>query len=374
MRFHHALLFVLIVTLFAAGQTPLFSQEEGEATGYCRLKAGEKLWSGPGENFKVVRNAPAGLLLEIIGEKKEYFRVRVFDGFRCYVYEDYLEVDDHSMGTVKGDHVNLRSIPRIEGDYPIFQVDSGTRFMVWDRVGGWYLITAPEEAYLYVLKDSVNPVEPAAEVDQEIVVMKNNRRKAWEAHKADLQTRRMEEDKAQALQAGFTKLEASEAQGFQDMDLNEALEKYKEIAASATDPTTRKLAEARIAEIEALLEREKAIAELKEREKAWRAEREAIKDSMNKEVVVKPEPATHDNPGKGREVRIIGLVDAAGSEVVLRGGKSLLDVLYKISCPDGRYILPDFHGKRISVSARMGDVPSKEGPPAAVVERIEILN
>jgi hypothetical protein len=85
-------------------------------------------------------------------------------------------------------------------------------------------------------------------------------------------------------------------------------------------------------------------------------------------------PTSHKGEGKGKVVKVIGLLDAGGSEVVLRGGKSLMDILWSIECSDGRYELADFHGRRIHVQGRMGDGLKREGPPLVVVERIEILN
>ncbi|MBU0756364.1 MAG: SH3 domain-containing protein, partial [Planctomycetes bacterium] len=77
--------------------SPGFAQDDGYSVRYCRLDQAQDLWSGPSSNFKKVREAPQGLLLKAIGEKGDYYRVLVPDGFQCYIAAGYLEVDDQSM-------------------------------------------------------------------------------------------------------------------------------------------------------------------------------------------------------------------------------------------------------------------------------------
>ena len=74
----------------------------------------------------------------------------------------------------------------------------------------------------------------------------------------------------------------------------------------------------------------------------------------------------------GKGLILLGRVDATGSQVVLRGGKYKDSPLYTISCPDRRYRLKDFHGKRIAVRGSIDKMITGE-LPSMTVERIEIL-
>jgi uncharacterized protein YgiM (DUF1202 family) len=348
--------------------------EGAEEIRICRLLSEEDLWSGPSRNFKIVRKAEEGLLLEIIGEKNEYYRVRVPDGFRCYIYAKYLEVDPNSLGKVTGENVFLRSIPRVEGDYPIFQVDRGEKLMVWDRIGDWYEVTAPEAAYLYVQNDKVELVEETEEIQKELQALKANRFVQWTAHQKEIRRQLDLKIKIDESKSELTRLDEASAGGFAAMTIEEVHEGYKSLAENAPDEATRNLAKARAAEVEAIISRRQYEEELKAREAAWRKERTELQQALEDAKRVNPEPATHNAPGKGRAVVVIGMVDAGGPEKWLRGGKSLADVLYRIECPDGRYVLPDFHGKRIRINGRIADPPPMEEPNLLVIERIEILN
>ena len=99
-------IFILAIAVFVFLSNPALlqaqqEQQEQTAPGFCRLKSDQNLWSGPSRNYKVVRKAKAGLLLKIIGEKQGHYRVQVPDGFKCYVYADFLEVNDQGMGTTR---------------------------------------------------------------------------------------------------------------------------------------------------------------------------------------------------------------------------------------------------------------------------------
>ena len=105
----------------------------------------------------------------------------------------------------------------------------------------------------------------------------------------------------------------------------------------------------------------------------WRKERDELMTALDRAAPIKPKPATHKSPGQGRLVKVVGLVDARGSEITLKGGKTPVDILYRVESPDGRYVLSDFHGKRLTIVGRIGIMPRKEAVPLVVVERIEML-
>jgi len=65
-------------------------------------------------------------------------------------------------------------------------------------------------------------------------------------------------------------------------------------------------------------------------------------------------------------------LESLRSGYVLKGGKSRDDVLYRIECSDGRYILGDFNGKRLLVKGRLDlNKSSLDDPALILVERIE---
>jgi hypothetical protein len=373
MKSPNRILYVLV--LYAALFSPtLIAQDEEAITGYCRLNEAQDLWSGPSKNFKKVREAPEGLLLRVIGQKGDYFRVQVPDGFQCYIAAQYIEVGENSVGTVTGNRVNLRSIPRIKGDYPLYQVSRGDQLHVWERVGEWYCVTAPAEAYLYVRKDAVTLLQESDALDREYDALAAGRTGQWESHLGNLQERQAKEAKEDAIEQNLTKLEDQASDGFNEIDLVEAARRYDEIAATTEDEKIRQLAKARSSEIDALIARRKAEDELKARESTWRSELDALKKAIdNKIKPVNPKPATHKSPGEGRLVTVIGIMDAEGPVITLRGGKTPVDTLYRVESPDGRYILGDFDSRRVSILGRIGDIVSREQPPLVVVERLEIL-
>ncbi len=378
-----AMRIILLTVLIPLALTviPLFPQDAPEQPAVatpdqvklCRLQTDQDLWSGPSTNFKIVRKARTGLLLEIIGEKADYYRIRVPDGFPCFIFHDYLMVDDGSMGTVTGENVWLRSIPRIEGDYPIFQVDRGEEFMVWERTGEWYRVTAPEDAYLYVLKSEVSFVEETDEVQKELQALKANRGVSWSAHQSAIQEQLIQQRKTEEARNRIDVLDEAVAGGFAVITADGVLEGFKDLAANAPDASTRQIAQAKVKEIEALNAKQKADADLKAREEAWREEKNRLLREIDSAKAAKPEPATYKSPGRGRAIVVIGMVDVSRPTPVLRGGKSLADVLYRIEVTDGRYILADFNVKRIKILGRVADPPRDEDPTLLVIERIEIL-
>lgn len=371
------LLFILMLCFLLLSPVTAVAQDletESDVTGYCRLERDAKLWSGPSKNFKVVREAEAGLLLIIIGEKAGHYRVQVPDGFQCYISADYLEVDADSMGTVTGSRVNLRSIPRIKGDYPIFQAMGGDKLYVWDRVGEWYCVSAPQAAYLYVPKDAVSTVIDSADVQAEIATLQQKGHENWESHIGVLQERLEKEASNQVIQKNLKSLEADADQKFKERDLKETLREYEKIASETEDDKTRSLAEVRADEVKALIAKEDAESELKKREEAWREEKEKLVAALDKTKPIRPQPATHRKAGVGRLVTVVGRVHAHGAEVTLKGGKSSLDTLWNVKSPDGRFILSDFHLRRVSIVGRIGNVTNKDESPLLVVERMEIIN
>lgn len=362
--------FAVIFFLFVFNVAPL-AQEEDAQISYCRLTSDQNLWSGPSRNFKVVRQAKAGLLLEVIAEKGDYYRVHVPDGFKCYIATDYLEVDDGGMGTVKGSNVNLRSIPRVEGDYPIFKVNGGDRLYVWDKIGDWYCISAPAEAYAYVLKTAVTPVTD--DVSAEMTALNAVGVEHWQRHRGSYQEVVKAKEEADQVQAKFKFLENQAQRGFDSISLEAAQKGYDEVAAATQDDRLKELSHARSAELEAIIARRDAEDEMKLRQDNWRREREELTQALDRATPIKPRPATHKSPGQGRLVKVVGLVDARGSEITLKGGKTPVDILYRVESPDGRYILSDFHGKRLTIVGRIGILAQKETVPLVVVERIELL-
>lgn len=342
---------------------------------YGRLGETQDLWSGPSPNFKKVREAPEGHLLKVVGEKGDYYRVLVPDGFQCYISASYLEVDDRSVGTVSGNRVNLRSIPRVKGDYPIIQVNRGERLNVWEQVGDWYCVTAPEDAYLYVPKDRLTLLDSTEEVAREYADLTRQRESLWLNHRGLLQKQQVERRMVEEADRDFNELEAVAAEDFKGADLEETARRYQEILDNSTDENAKRLAEARLGEIEAMKSRKQTESELARREAEWRKERENLKNAAKEAAKpVKPMPATHREPGTGRLVTVIGTIDAHGSLITLRGGKTAIDTLYRVESPDGRYILGDFNTRRVSVLGRIGDLVSNDQPPLVVVERMEILN
>ncbi|MBU0756070.1 MAG: hypothetical protein KJ645_13085, partial [Planctomycetes bacterium] len=308
-------------------------------------------------------------------EKGDYYRVLVPDGFQCYISAGYLEVDGQSMGTVTGSRVNLRSIPGVKGDYPIFQVDRGEKLEVWERIGDWYCVTAPVEAYLYIPKDAVTLLDSTESVQKEYATLSQQRQALWLSHRGLMQKQRVEREIMEKSDRIFNDLENAAAEGFKNLDLEEAARGYQGIVDTSEDENTIRLAKARLGEIEALKARKNTEIELARREAEWRKERENIEKAAKEAgKPVKPTPATHKLPGTGRLVTVIGTVDAHNAVITLRGGKTAVDTLYRIESPDGRYILGDFNQKRVSVLGRIGDLVSNDQPPIVVVERMEILN
>jgi uncharacterized protein YgiM (DUF1202 family) len=357
-----------------AGAAPAAAGQE--ALGFCRLEQDKDLWSGPSSNFRVLKKAQAGSLLEILESKGEYFKVRVPDSFPCWVHSDFILYGEDMIGTITGSRVHLRSIPSKKGDYPILKVDRGEILLVWEAVDGWVRVTAPEEAYAYVLRSAVTSVAATADVIEELALLRKKARKDWEDHVAALRSTDEAKQAEDHLAATFNKLEAAAVGQFAGVDLDETRRSYEAVVRETGDDVTKKLAEARIREIDALLDKremEQALKEkddiLREREQAARLDNQkaAVKrreDEMLKTARTVPEP--------GSRLTVLGRVDASGSTIVLRGGRFKDAALYYVSCPDRRYTLKDFHDKRIAIQGSVERIVPGELPRIRIA-RIEIL-
>lgn len=376
---------VLLLMALAIPVQASFSQEEPEPTladvaGLGRLTEDQGLWSGPSNNFRVMNRLQAGTLLEIIGQKGEYFQVRVPGGFPCYIHSKYFVVNDKLIGTVTGSRVNLRSLPSTTGDYPIFKVDRGDTLQVWEKKGEWYKVTAPREAYGYVPKTAVAPVRTDPDVLDEVTAQRTRAMEKWQSHVAVIRNDAKARSEEAEVGARFRELEAGAAGGFAGMDLAETRQAYSEVAARTSDEMTRKLSESRMREIDSLLAEKEMQDTLEERERQMRLREEKwrreLREMENRGAGgAAPAPgaaATTAAPQKGRLFTVLGRVDAKGTKIMLRGGKTFNDPLYTIICPDKRFALKDFHGKRIAVKGRVDQMLTGELPRIAV-ERIEIL-
>ncbi len=345
--------------------------------GICRLLSDQTLLSGPSTNYKKVKQAASGSLLEIIGEKSGYFRVRVPDGFYCYIHTDYIIFNEEMLGTVTGNKVNLRSIPSTKGDYPIFQVNSGETLRVWERSGEWIKVDAPPEAYLYVLKTEVTPVAETAEIQDELAQQRARGRRAWEDHFGAIRREKEIEDSDAQLRIRFRVLEESASKNYGGKRLEDVRAEYQAIAETVSDELVKTVSLSRIREIDTLLAQEKLKDDFKEREKRMRLREEEWRRELRK---MEENGIARSGEGKtapplavtGKGLILLGRVDASTSRILLRGGKHKDSPLYTISCPDRRYRLKDFHGKRIAVRGSVDKMVTGE-LPSMVVERIEIL-
>ena len=359
-----------------------FSQDESVPVRYGRLARAEKLWSGPGPNYKVVRRAEQGLLVKVVGEvvkeveeEDDYYRIFVPDGYDCYISALYLNVGADSVGVVTGNRVALRSIPNPKADFPLIRVDKGQRLKVWEKVGDWYRCLAPEHAHVYVIQDSLTLVAADAQVLADYQKLLESRQEIWKAHQEEVKAELDRTLEKRQNQIRFQELEKSAGEGFKGRDLAKVLAEYEAIIAQTDSEANRKVAEVRVDAIKALMDRDKSIKDLEERSRDWAAERKKLEREVKEaaENQVQAVPESHEGPGKGRQVTTVGFVDAKGPETVLRGGKSRLDLLYRISCPDGRYILGDFDERRVRIIGRLSESGGTEEKAMILVERIELL-
>jgi len=373
-------LFCLIAAISAAAflnDTSAQDNDSADVIGRCRLLTDQDLWSGPSTNYKKIKEAAAGSLLEIIGEKGDYFRVRVPDGFPCFVHTDFIIFNEEMLGTVTGNRVNLRSIPSTKGDYPIFQVNSGTTLRVWERSGKWVKVEAPPEAYVYVLKSEVTPVPETAEILDEIARQRALGRRAWEEHFGGIREQKTIDENDAALRVRFSALEESAKSDYDGKRLEDVKAEYHAIAEAVSDELIKTVSLSRIREIDTLLAQNKLKDDFKEREKRMRLREEEWRRELRKleekdGAAAGEKKAALPLPVAGKPLVLLGRVDASGSRIVLRGGKFKDSPLYTISCPDRRYRLKDFHGKRIAVRGEIDKMITGE-LPSMVVERIEIL-
>lgn len=348
-----------------------------DVIGLCRLLSDQDLWSGPSKNYKKIKRAASGSLLEIIGEKGSYFRVRVPDGFSCFIHTNFIIFNEEMLGTVTGNRVNLRSTPSTKGDYPLFQVNSGYTLRVWERDGEWVRVEAPPEAYLYVLKTEVAPVTETAEILDELAQQRAQGRREWEDHFGAIREEKVAQDNDAQLRIRFRALEESADKKFEGKRLEDVKAEYQAIAEAVTDELVKTVSLSRIREIDTLLAQDKLKDDFEEREKRMRLREEEWRRELRK----MEEKGLSDSgseksapplPVSGKGLVLLGRVDASGSRIVLRGGKFKDSPLYTISCPDRRYLLKDFHGKRIAVRGSVDKMVTGE-LPSMVVERIEIL-
>jgi len=324
-------------------------------------------------NYKVLHHSPPGELLEVIGTKGYYYRVLVPSGFRCYIHSKYLQVDENRMGIVIGDNVNLRSIPSMKGDFPIFKVNRGRQLPVWDREGEWFQISAPEEAYAYVLIEEVESVPDTPLFRKRIDEERQKARAAWEGRIAEIQAGRETARQEEILRTRLAGLEKDAPSKFKGRDLDEVKRAYQEIAAATTDDGTRVLALARTREVALLQSERKLQQEVLEREREAREAKKRLEEEKKKTRKAEEEARlpTGELPVEGMRISVLGRVDASGEEIILTGGLRPDQPQYTIACPDGRYVLADFHGKRVAIRGIVGKI-TRGKVPSVVVERLEI--
>lgn len=364
---------LIVLLFFSCLLLPGQAQEATDVKSIVRVKTEQTLLSGPGNNFKPLHISPPGELLEVIGTKGLYYRVRIPCGFFCYIHSEYVLVDENQMGTVTGNRVNLRSIPSKKSDWPIFKVDRGHRLPVWGRDGDWLKVSAPPEAYAYVLIDEVEVVADTAEVRNRIAAEKAAARAAWEDRVAGIHSRRADVEREEALRNRLAALEGSAVSGFAGCDLADVKRAYEEIAAATTKDEVRQLAQARSREIALLQSEKKLQQEVRDREERARQAEKRLAEEKKKarEAEKAALLPTGDLPTEGMRITVLGRVDSVGDETIIRGGLTPNKPLYRIACPDGRYVLADFRGKRIAVRGVVGQF-SRDKLPLVKVERIEI--
>ncbi|MFC1643491.1 SH3 domain-containing protein [Chlamydiota bacterium] len=119
--------------------------------------------SGGNINFEILCQRDKEDLVIVIDEKVDWYRIEpTFDSF-FWIHKDY--VDDEKEVTAYS--VNVRSGPDVR--YSInCQVEKGDKVDIIDEVDGWYKISAPQEASVWVHKDFIQYKMPYSEYKEKL--------------------------------------------------------------------------------------------------------------------------------------------------------------------------------------------------------------
>lgn len=112
-------------------------------------------------NSPIIGKLTKNEYVEIMGEKYEWYKIRVPDRFRCYVYSKYLNKIDKDRGEVRIPSLNVRSNPSL--DAPIIgRVKKGDILNITKNGEGWVEVSCYPYArgWVYKLFVKLLPDEP----------------------------------------------------------------------------------------------------------------------------------------------------------------------------------------------------------------------
>lgn len=130
---------------------------------YCELKLGVAKDKVHIRSDSTVMSASLGMLkkgekVEIIGEKFEWYKIRVPRRFPCYASAEYLELLSKNKGEVTASNLNLRNKPSLEA-LVIGEVEEGAILEVLSKQGDWLKVKGHPHVSGWIHNQFLEPYE-----------------------------------------------------------------------------------------------------------------------------------------------------------------------------------------------------------------------
>ena len=124
--------------------------------------------SGAGENYYPTMKLTKGTKVTVIGEKFEWLKITPPEGSFSFVGKHYIEKTGEGVGKVNRENVNVRAGSALNALKTTVQaqLNPGQEVKILDEVEEYYKIVPPPDAAVYVKKDFVDVVRVLPQVAQ----------------------------------------------------------------------------------------------------------------------------------------------------------------------------------------------------------------
>jgi hypothetical protein len=340
---------------------------------------GAEFRSGPDPNYRVVRRADAGTLVLVVDyHPNHYCEILVPTGYRAYVHNRFMQVDDDGLGRCHEERVNVRSIPSSQGDYPIGQIGPGDVLLVWGKVGtdqDWFEVTPPGRLTVYVEDTSLDLVGAMDDaISAEIAAARGELYDRFAANSEDTKAKAAAKEAEARLREEFESvlaaIDTQRARG-PDAEYDALAEELTRLGTATDDSDLLREIETQrelLVTLTSSAERERLLRDQEEADRLAEAQR-ALAAKTNP-VATPAVPATAPVAAAGTSGEWIGFLRSRPENGGLaysieQGARALV----KIDVSSRRYRWNDFVGLQVRIHGR---VTQPGGVPVVDVTKLEI--
>ncbi|MBU2541195.1 MAG: SH3 domain-containing protein [Candidatus Omnitrophica bacterium] len=161
--------FIILFSLSA-----VYAQSNQEDTHFPfigRIKAERvNVRSGPHLNFETLGKVKKGQDITVVGEKQDWYKVRVPSNFSVFVDYKFVQKRTEPVGVVKGKRVNVRAKPNLKATL-LGQLNKGEIVTIRGQNNEWLKIAPTPNCFAWIKAEFVNYIraglakEPADEIE-----------------------------------------------------------------------------------------------------------------------------------------------------------------------------------------------------------------